>query len=334
MKRCLLMVAVCVFGWLAHAEKRSSFVPGAVWPDTEGVHINAHGGGFLFHDGMYYWFGEHKIAGPKGNSAQVGVRCYSSADLYNWKNEGVALAVSDDPDSDMAKGCILERPKVVYNRATRQFVMWFHLELKGEGYSSARSGVAVSDRVTGPYRFVESFRPNGAMARDQTLFVDDDGAAYHLYASENNATLHISRLTDDYLKPSGDYRRLFEKRSMEAPAICKRDGKYYFLGSGCTGWRPNAARSAVASHIFGPWEELGNPCAGTNPGLGVGPEKTFGGQSTYLLPVQGKPGAVVAVFDVWTPKNPIDGTYLFLPVAFENGGFEIQWRDEWSLDDL
>jgi beta-xylosidase len=328
------MVAVCVFGFSASAEERKSFVPGAVWPDNEGVHINAHGGGFLFHEGTYYWFGEHKIAGRKGNSAQVGVRCYSSRDLYNWKNEGVALAVSNNPDSDIAKGCILERPKVIFNRATQQFVMWFHLELKGEGYSSARSGVAVSDRVSGPYRFVESFRPNGAMARDQTLFVDDDGAAYHLYASENNATLHISRLTDDYLKPSGEYRRIFEKRSMEAPAICKKDGKYYFLGSGCTGWRPNAARSAVASHIFGPWEELGNPCAGTNSVLGAGPEKTFGGQSTYLLPVHGKKDSVIAVFDVWTPRNPIDGAYLFLPVRFEGGGFEINWRDEWTLDDL
>ena len=44
------------------------------------------------------------------------------------------------------------------------------------------------------------------MARDQTLFVDDDGAAYHVYASEENSTLQISRLTDDYLAPAGDFR--------------------------------------------------------------------------------------------------------------------------------
>ena len=30
------------------------------------------------------------------------------------------------------------------------------------------------------------------MARDMTLFVDDDGTAFHIYASEDNGTLQIS----------------------------------------------------------------------------------------------------------------------------------------------
>ena len=51
------------------------FVPAQLWPDTDGVHINAHGGGILLHEGLYYWFGEHKIAGPAGNAAHVGVSC-------------------------------------------------------------------------------------------------------------------------------------------------------------------------------------------------------------------------------------------------------------------
>ena len=38
--------------------------------------------------------------------------------------------------------------------------MWFHLELKGKGYEAARSGVAVSDTPTGPYRFIRSGRVN------------------------------------------------------------------------------------------------------------------------------------------------------------------------------
>ena len=36
-----------------------------------------------------------------------------------------------DPKSDITKGCILERPKVIYNRKTAKFVMWFHLETEG-----------------------------------------------------------------------------------------------------------------------------------------------------------------------------------------------------------
>src|SRR4030042_1169447 len=280
----------------------SSFHPGEVWYDTDSIPINAHGGGILYYEDMYYWFGEHKIEGTAGNRAQVGVHCYSSKDLYNWKNEGIALpVVENDPDQDIARGCILERPKVIYNATTRKFVMWFHLELIGQGYKSARSGIAVADNVTGPYTYMGSLRPNlqvwpvnvtkkdketvdssvysysftggynpeepqdinilgrdfmsGQMARDMTLFVDDDGIAYHLYASEENRTLHISQLTSDYLKPAGNFVRVFQGRYMEAPSVFKYKGKYYFIGSGCTGWAPNTARSAVAESIFGPWTE-------------------------------------------------------------------------------
>src|SRR3954470_20538208 len=110
------------------APKQNSFRPGELWPDNNGVHINAHGGGILFHDGIYYWFGEHKIEGEAGNLAHVGVHVYSSRDLYNWNDEGIALKVTENPDSLITRGCILERPKVIFNPRTRQFVMWFHLE--------------------------------------------------------------------------------------------------------------------------------------------------------------------------------------------------------------
>lgn len=36
------------------------FIPGEVWKDTDGNPINAHGGGLLYHDGAYYWYGEYK----------------------------------------------------------------------------------------------------------------------------------------------------------------------------------------------------------------------------------------------------------------------------------
>lgn len=99
----------------------------------------------------------------------------------------------------------------------------------------------------------------GQMARDMNLFVDEDGKAYHLYASEDNGVLHISELTEDYLRPAGRYIRVFPKRFNEAPAMFKSKGRYFLISSGCTGWAPNAARLAVADSIRGPWKELGNP---------------------------------------------------------------------------
>ena len=36
--------------------------------------------------------------------------------------------------------------------------MWFHLELKGQGYKSAEYGVAESDTPAGPFRFLYASR--------------------------------------------------------------------------------------------------------------------------------------------------------------------------------
>jgi beta-xylosidase len=167
----------------------------------------------------------------------------------------------------------------------------------------------------------------GQMARDMTLFRDDDGKAYHIYSSEENSTLHIALLDEDYTSHTGQYIRVFADRFMEAPAMFKRDGKYYLIMSGCTGWAPNPARSAVSDSIFGEWEELGNPC------IGEGAETTFVSQSTFVLQVAGT-DKYIYMGDRWRPENPIDGSYVWLPINFTGKGFTIEWKDRWSLDDF
>jgi hypothetical protein len=302
------------------------FRPGTLWPDTSGVPINAHGGGFLFANGTYYWYGEFKTAGEGGNRANVGISVYSSRDLYRWKNEGIALKVSDDPASDIIEGCVMERPKVLYNEKTRLYVMWFHLELKGKGYSAARAGVATSASPTGPFTFIRDFRPDGEMSRDMTLFKDDDGKAYLIATSENNQTQHLSQLTDDYLDTTGHYTRILAHKALEGEAIFKVNGHYFYIGSHTTGWAPNPAFAAVADNLAGPWKELGNPCRGPNA------ELTFGAQSTYVLPVHGRPGSFIFVADQWRPKNAIDGRYVWLPIDITGDTFTISWRDTWDLN--
>ena len=91
----------------------------------------------------------------------------------------------------------------------------------------------------------------GQMSRDMTIYVDDDGKAYHIYSSEENLTLQIAELTDDYTAHSGRYVRVAPAGHNEAPAIFKHKGTYWMITSGCTGWDPNEARMFSAENIMG-----------------------------------------------------------------------------------
>ena len=249
--------------------------------------------------------------------------------------------------------------------------MYFHLELKGQGYKAAEYGVAQSDTPIGPFEFLYASRAcsdkwpfgmsdseiaiannahsnweekenrhdkikqgallsrdlkTGQMARDMTLFVDDNQKAYHIYSSEDNWTLHLAELTDDYLNHTGKYIRISPGGHNEAPAIMKKDGIYWMITSGCTGWAPNAARLLSAPSIWGPWEQLPNPCMGDEANT------TFKSQSTYILPVEGKKEAWIFMADRWTPKNPINGRYIWLPVQFKDNVPVLTWNESWNLN--
>lgn len=369
-----MLTFVVGFVLALHAQTNGKFEPGSLWLDDKGVHINAHGGGILFHKGIYYWFGEHKTEGDAGNVANVGVHVYASKNLFDWKDKGIALAVSTDTNSLLVSGCIIERPKVIYNKKTKTFVMWFHHELKGQGYKAALTGMAISKQVTGPFQYVKSVNPNagfwpfnfpdslkqvenepkvdgigwqkpegqkivrsgyfvrrdfakGQMARDMTLFVDDDGTAYHIYSSENNQTLQIAELSEDYTTFTGRYARALVADANEAPTIFKEGKKYFMITSGTTGWLPNPARLAEADHPLGPWRSLGDPSRGNEQQM----KTTFWSQSTFILPIVGRKNCFIYMGDRWTPTNAIDGRYIWLPIQFEDGRPVLRWYDHWDL---
>jgi hypothetical protein len=368
-----LLLTICTT--LTRADKPRN---GQLWPDTEGNHINAHGGNIIFHEGTYYWYGEHRPY--RGFTTEKGIAVYSSKDLLEWKNEGIALAVSETDGHDIERGCIMERPKVLYNEKTKKFVMLFHLELKGRGYEAARVAFAESESPTGPFRFLRSTRlhagkwpfnmseeqiaaakktdasrwkkwwtprwrrevekgmylwrdmESGQMSRDMTIYVDDDGRAYHITSSQENLTLLISELTDDYLDYTGRYVMVAPGGQNEAPCIFKQNGRYWLICSGCTGWDPNEARMFTAQSIWGPWQQLPSPFKGEAAGYHDMPaNKTFGAQGTYILKHNGQ---FIFMADIWNPRHLSNSLHLWLPIKFDKqqDGTElpvIEWVDTW-----
>uniref|UniRef100_A0A0A0LJS1 Uncharacterized protein n=1 Tax=Cucumis sativus TaxID=3659 RepID=A0A0A0LJS1_CUCSA len=296
------------------------YYPGRVWLDTEGNPIQAHGGGVIFDERSetYYWYGEYKD-GPTYHAHEkgaarvdiIGIGCYSSKDLWSWKNEGIVLAAEEtDETHDLHKSNVLERPKVIYNSRTGKYVMWMHID--NVNYTKASVGVAISDYPNGPFHYLQSKRPHGFDSRDMTIFKDDNGTAYLIYSSQGNSELHVGPLSEDYLDVTNVARRVLIGQHREAPALFKHKGTYYMITSGCTGWAPNEALAHAAESIMGPWETIGNPCIGENKMFRLA---TFLSQSTFVIPLPSSyPNLFIFMADRWNPADLRDSRYVWLPL--------------------
>ncbi len=385
---CLLLLSGCTSRNMVIYDNKDSSVnreenvllPGAHWQDTDGNVIQAHGGQIQrmpVPDGQggfsekYVWVGENKENGHRGNSVAV----YTSEDLVHWNCCGNVLrsvpsreALDTDPYfralyagattaqldhiyDVLGADKVIERPKMLYNDRTGQYVIWFHsdgpTEKNSYSYDVGMAGVAVSSSPLGPFRLIDRYRlnqcPPGQIdcypfskgeARDMNLFKDEDGTAYITYTSENNKTLYISKLNDDYTYLSADpaeavykkdYIRLFPGSMREAPVLMKGDnGRYYLMSSSTTGWMSNQARVWSADQLFGDWRNDGNPCRGQ------GAEITFDSQSTSLFRTVN--GQWIYLGDRWNAADLSDSRYVMLPVEFEGDRLTIRWRSQWPAE--
>lgn len=297
--------------------------PGTVWNDTEGKPINAHGGCIVYHKGTYYLFGEDRTKGFSN-----GVSCYTSKDLYNWTRIGLVLKTEGTPRKDLndiSKGRLFERPKVIYNARTKKWIMWSHWEINNGDYSAGRVCVATSNQITGPYKLYKTFRPNGHDTRDQTLFVDTDGKAYHFGSTDMNTNTLVSLLDKDYLNPSGKEAKILLGLKFEAASIFKVGDIYYGLFSGCTGWAPNPGKTAFTTDILGRWTPHGNFAVDQRR------QTTYNSQSCYVFKIPGKENAYMYMGDRWNPSDVGNSRYIWLPVSMRSGYPVVRWYEEWTL---
>lgn len=283
--------------------QQSVIRPGEIWPDNNGNHIQAHGGGIMKLGNTYYWYGEERSKGLDSNYRYVS--CYSSKDLVNWTFKRDVVKMSDS--DSIGRTWILERPKVFYNKHSRKFVMYFHLD--NRGYKLARVGIAVCDKPDGNFKFVKSFRPLGHESRDIGQFIDDDGTAYLVF-EDRPFGFRIAKLSDDYMNVEKEMCLI--PAHMEGGAIVHYNGLYYSIGSALTGWRANPNKYAVAKSLEGPWSEFND--------IAPSSTNTYGSQSTMLLKVKGKKSTtVIFMGDIWRPKTQWDSRYLWMPLKIGEG---------------
>ena len=302
--------------------------PGSSWSS-----VNAHGGCVVYHDGYYYWFGE-----CRSTNKSNGISCYRSKDFYSWTEQGKAVTPTGtmtDENADIASGRTLERPKVFYNATTGKWVMWIHWE-NGSDYGQAKVAVCQADHVAGPYKLVDVFRPNNHDSRDQTVFVDDDGIAYHVYSTGMNTNTNCSPLEEDYLHPQEAVNTQLKGRRYEAASLFKVGETYYGLFSGCTGWNPNPGRYMWTQDLMGDWEapadfKASDGSTGINFCTDNGKDNTYQSQSNYVFKVPGRDKAFVYMGDRWNSSNIQSSKHVWLPLSVRSGYPAVRWYDEWDL---
>jgi hypothetical protein len=313
----LAALVVPVFRPTAAQAATSAFTPGAAWTDSSGNPLQLHGLGIIKVGATWYGFGEDKTGESSGNANFQDIPCYSSADLQHWTYQGQAL--SRQGSGDLGPNRIVERPKVIFNSSTGQYVMYAHID--NTSYSEAKVGVATSPTVCGPYTYRGSFQPLGFQSRDIGLFQDSDGTAYLLSEDRVNG-LRIDRLSADYLSVTGAVAVLPD---FEAPAMMKIGSTYYIFGSHLTGWNTNDNVYATAGAPSGPWSSFRTFApAGT---------KTYNTQTANIIGVQGSSGTTyIYAGDRWTTSNLGTSPLIWLPLTVFGTTVTMGWFGQWSLD--
>ncbi len=311
------------------------------WHDTDGNIINASDGGVIFAEGKYHWYGQalgdlpYGAAGTGGQTTSVGVVMYGSEDLLHWEYEGVVLACSEDANSELHAPMRFERPKILYNEKTKQYVLWCHyVQYPGDhgvAVGEGDAGVAVCDSVNGTYEWKGYIRPicEEGSVKDCTLYQDRDGSAYFVFDQcfdSENRCLHFVKLSEDYLLPTQDHWKMETGFHREAPAIVYHDGYYYMITSGLTGWNYNPAKYFRSKTLRGEWEDMGDPCIEDTE------HTTFCSQTTYIFKVEGREDLYIHMAERHNTENFLHCSYIWLPIHFsDDHTLELRYKEEWTL---
>jgi beta-xylosidase len=213
------------------------------------------------------------------NTGDTNIQVMRSSDLVTWEHLGDALPVLPDwaaPGRTWAPAVLPRDDRYVLYYAVRE-------------PSSDRQciSVAVATEPEGPFTddstepFIFQLERGGSI--DPSPFVDADGTAYLLWKSDDNAldqrpSLWAQALTPDGLALTGAptellrHDRDWERPLIEAPAMVRREGRYYLFYSG--NWWESAnygigyATGPAVLGPFrkvtttGPWVEAGGQAAG------------------------------------------------------------------------
>ena len=270
--------------------------------------------------------------------------------------------------------CVTERPKMIYNESTKQFVLFWHADgplynnkdlsdwvaggcvgnCPASRYSRAMVGIATSDSPFGPFTVQNVIRMNYdatlnanrlGEARDMTVFVDtgvdknNDGAddAYVIYSSEMNAKLYVSLLNKDYTGLAAEADRADDTQfAARIVTDNSREAPAMFKYGGYYYLITSGTDGwNSTAHIY---YRSKNVLSGWekigNPAKND-TGKMFNTQVTYVLPVDAENGKFIYMADRWNGSNLTDSRTIWLPIQMNTDStLSVLGEKNWTLDRL
>lgn len=308
----LVTTALLAIGLAAFAPTEAAaenyIVSGDRWRDTSGNLINAHGAGMIKDGGTWYWVGEYK---NQDNGFQ-GFALYSSGDLINWDSHGLIVS----PSSSLPFG-VGERPKLIKNPSTGEYVLWFHAD--ATDYSLAKVGVCYASSVTGPYTCPSEgvFSPLGMESRDMNIYVDpSNNQGYLIFATNGNADVAVAQMTSDYKNVTKQVSSI-NSRLEGFGVFLDKSGVYNMVVSYQSGWQPNAntlyTTTNMATTAFGYSNDVAP--SGAN---------TYNSQNTFE--VAPNDNMEMYLGDRWWVTDLSQSTYVWYPLVDRNLVHLPVWR--------
>ncbi|KAJ7660223.1 Arabinanase/levansucrase/invertase [Mycena polygramma] len=288
MLRLLALVQVAIYTLTASAA--SWIAPGAIWYDSAGARIDAHGGMIIKPGNVFYWVGQSW-------DSNTSPRIYSSEDLINWDNRGLANSIE-----------WLYRPKLFVSGG--RYHIWGQVNRLTQGMASTNIATGYTT-----YGSPMSIPPDSYTFSDCGVFADTDGNDYWVTSADHNI-IAINKINGGTQATVGDRVAYLSLGAYEAPALFKVGSVYFLIVSSKTGYRANPDKLFWATNLAGPW---------TGPS-DIAPESTntYNSQSTFVLTIAGSSQTTYMFMgDDWDSDGTDQSNYEWLPASVSTSAHSV-----------
>lgn len=216
-------------------------------PSLPGAHFVPDSEARVMPDGRLYVYGSYDVSGRMSYCSDV-LHVFSTSDLINWVDHGIAFSVKDIPWADA--GSILYAPDCIHRNG--KYYLYFCL-------SDNTEGVAVSDFPYGPFQNAALIGVASGDGIDPAIFIDDDKTPYYYWGQ---FSLRAAKMNPDMktLSETTVTRNLLDEKRHgfhEGASVRKYKDTYILLYTCILRGRATCLAHATSKHPLGPFTYRG-----------------------------------------------------------------------------